>query len=116
MLLFDAAAEPFGQLLGQGVGVALAIDRLEQRVHERPELDHLTVPPANQAGTVSIAAAVDVAEQLDTFPSVEGKVCRSFGLCRSLDRRGRRLGCRGHRRAPARLWSVLLLGDAGVRV
>ena len=78
----------------------LAVDALEQRVHERAELHHLPVRATDERRAFLVARPVDVAEQLHPFRPVEGG--------RAAERRPptSRGSCgRGH---------ALLLVDAGV--
>ena len=81
--------------------------RLEQRVHQRPELHHLPVGAADERGAVLVARAVDLAEQLDALAPGRGRP-----RCGRLDRR--RAGRRSRSCGRGSAVQSLLLGDAGV--
>ena len=68
----EPAAEPLRHRRGDRVDVALAVDLLEQPVHERPELDHLPVRPAGEPGAGLVAGALDLAQQLETLRARQG--------------------------------------------
>jgi hypothetical protein len=57
---------------GERLVVALAVDLLEQPVHQRPELDHLAVGAAHQRHAVLVAGAADLPDQLQALRSREG--------------------------------------------
>ena len=81
VLGLEPAPEPLRHRGGERVHVALAVDLLEQPVHERPELDHLPVGAAGEPGAVLVARAADLAEQLEALRARQG--------ARRVGRRGR---------------------------
>ena len=61
----EPAPEPLRDRVGERGMIALAVDRLQQRVHQRPELDHLPVGAAHERRAFLVARPADGAEQLE---------------------------------------------------
>ena len=88
LLLVHPTVDPLRQAGSELGDPAPAVDAVEQRVQEWPELDHLPVGAPDERGAALVPAAVDVPEQLDAARQVERALCGRLDLCVGLGGRG----------------------------
>ena len=72
VLLVEPASEALGHRQGQLVVVAPTVGLLQQRIHQRSEMNHLPVVATDEGGALLVPGPVYGSEQLDPLAPVQG--------------------------------------------